>query len=58
MSHIINGKLVVFEGVTGSGKTYFVRKLSKLLTEKFKIPIQRMGGFVERDDLELFLKIL
>lgn len=44
------GFLVVFEGATGSGKSFFVNKLSKHLYNNYSISIKRIGGFLDKDD--------
>ncbi len=43
------GCLVVVEGVTGAGKTYFVEKLEAVLSAKMRLPVLKMGGFINQD---------
>jgi thymidylate kinase len=44
---------ITIEGVTGSGKSYFSDLLLKNLTEKYKLPVRKVGGFIDRPDNEL-----
>ena len=47
------GLLIAIEGPTGTGKTYFSKKLLSYLHSKHKLPVIKEGGFIDKDENSL-----